>query len=75
MAASDAPTVLGFVPDWFHHDISDLAFAVLDPTRTRIAVLAATDTDAHRDAPGQREDVLVPSSPLPSEWAESLPAL
>ncbi|MEQ6026661.1 DUF6183 family protein [Streptomyces salinarius] len=38
--------------DWFHHDTADLAFAVLDPTRTRIAVLAATDTDAHRDALG-----------------------
>lgn len=38
--------------DWFHHDTSDLAFAVLDPTRTRIAVLAATDTDVHRDALG-----------------------
>ncbi|MCX5557984.1 DUF6183 family protein [Streptomyces sp. NBC_00038] len=29
--------------DWFHHDTSDVAFAVLDPTRTRVAVLAATD--------------------------------
>ncbi|OMI86059.1 hypothetical protein BSZ07_29465 [Streptomyces sp. M1013] len=38
--------------DWFHHDTSDLAFAVLDPTRTRVAVLAATDTDVHRDIPG-----------------------
>jgi hypothetical protein len=38
--------------DWFHHDTSDLAFAVLDPTRTRVAVLAATDTDIHRDALG-----------------------
>ncbi|MFB6787924.1 DUF6183 family protein [Streptomyces olivaceus] len=38
--------------DWFHHDTSDLAFAVLDPTRTRVAVLAATDTDVHRDALG-----------------------
>ncbi|MGC0385694.1 DUF6183 family protein [Streptomyces sp. SAI-129] len=38
--------------DWFHHDTSDLAFAVLDPTRTRGAVLAATDTDVHRDALG-----------------------
>ncbi|MET7814699.1 DUF6183 family protein [Streptomyces sp. NPDC005395] len=38
--------------DWFHHDTADLAFAVLDPTRTRIAVLAATDTDTHRDALG-----------------------
>ncbi|MFI9376419.1 DUF6183 family protein [Streptomyces parvulus] len=37
--------------DWFHHDTSDLAFAVLDPTRTRVAVLAATDTDVHRDRP------------------------
>ncbi|GAA2897203.1 MULTISPECIES: DUF6183 family protein [Streptomyces] len=35
--------------DWFHHDTSDAAFAVLDPTRTRVAVLAATDTDADRD--------------------------
>ncbi|MFD5968301.1 DUF6183 family protein [Streptomyces sp. NPDC060311] len=41
--------------DWFHHDTADLAFAVLDPTRTRVVVLAATDTDAHRDALGQRE--------------------
>lgn len=32
--------------DWFHHDTADLAFAVLDPSRTRVAVLAATDTDA-----------------------------
>ncbi|MFI5857646.1 DUF6183 family protein [Streptomyces parvulus] len=38
--------------DWFHHDTSDLAFAVLDPTWTRVAVLAATDTDVHRDALG-----------------------
>ncbi|MGV9390137.1 DUF6183 family protein [Streptomyces olivaceus] len=38
--------------DWFHHDTSDPAFAVLDPTRTRVAVLAATDTDVHRDALG-----------------------
>ncbi|MFF9044776.1 DUF6183 family protein [Streptomyces parvulus] len=38
--------------DWFHHDTSDVAFAVLDPTRTRVAVLAATDTDVHRDALG-----------------------
>ncbi|MFC8069493.1 DUF6183 family protein [Streptomyces sp. NPDC057293] len=38
--------------DWFHHDTSDLAFAVLDPTRTRVAVLAATDTDVDRDALG-----------------------
>ncbi|MGW3973680.1 DUF6183 family protein [Streptomyces ardesiacus] len=38
--------------DWFHHDTSDLAFAVLDPTRTRVVVLAATDTDVHRDALG-----------------------
>ncbi|WP_212747281.1 DUF6183 family protein [Streptomyces montanus] len=38
--------------DWFHHDTSDAAFAVLDPTRTRVAVLAATDTDAdtHTDS-------------------------
>ncbi|MCO4695048.1 hypothetical protein LRR80_01096 [Streptomyces sp. RO-S4] len=35
---------------WFHHDAADVAFAVLDPTRTRVAVLAATDTD--QDAPG-----------------------
>ncbi|MDQ1029731.1 hypothetical protein QF035_007313 [Streptomyces umbrinus] len=32
--------------DWFHHDTADVAFAVLDPSRTRVAVLAATDTDA-----------------------------
>lgn len=32
--------------DWFHHDTADVAFAVLDPRRTRVAVLAATDTDA-----------------------------
>ncbi|MFD7687447.1 DUF6183 family protein [Streptomyces sp. NPDC059781] len=31
--------------DWFHHDTADVAFAVLDPTRRRVAVLAATDTD------------------------------
>ncbi|MEW1996805.1 DUF6183 family protein [Streptomyces coelicoflavus] len=31
--------------DWFHHDTSDVAFAVLDPNRTRVTVLAATDTD------------------------------
>lgn len=31
--------------DWFHHDTTDEAFAVLDPTRTRVTVLAATDTD------------------------------
>ncbi|MEU6080085.1 DUF6183 family protein [Streptomyces sp. NPDC047108] len=31
--------------DWFHHDTSDLAFAVLDPSRSRAAVLAATDTE------------------------------
>ncbi|MGY1501344.1 DUF6183 family protein [Streptomyces sp. QTS52] len=31
--------------DWFHHDTADVAFAVLDPRRTRVAVLAATDTD------------------------------
>jgi hypothetical protein len=35
--------------DWFHHDTADVAFAVLDPTRTRVAVLAATDTDADAD--------------------------
>lgn len=33
-------------PEWFHHDTADVAFAVLDPGRTRIALLAATDTDA-----------------------------
>lgn len=33
--------------DWFHHDTADVAFAVLDPSGTRIAVLAATDTDAY----------------------------
>ncbi|MFE2535417.1 DUF6183 family protein [Streptomyces sp. NPDC059371] len=32
--------------DWFHHDTADEGFAVLDPTRTRVTVLAATDTDA-----------------------------
>jgi hypothetical protein len=37
--------------DWFHHDTSDVAFAVLDPTRTRVAVLAATDTDVDCDVP------------------------
>ncbi|MCX4569762.1 DUF6183 family protein [Streptomyces viridodiastaticus] len=30
---------------WFHHDTADLGLAVLDPSRTRVAVLAATDTD------------------------------
>ncbi|WP_225859392.1 DUF6183 family protein [Streptomyces albicerus] len=35
--------------DWFHHDTADVAFAVLDPGRTRVAVLAATDTDADAD--------------------------
>ncbi|MFE6163037.1 DUF6183 family protein [Streptomyces sp. NPDC056486] len=30
---------------WFHHDTADVGFAVLDPSRTRVAVLAATDTD------------------------------
>ncbi|MGW1532435.1 DUF6183 family protein [Streptomyces aureus] len=30
--------------DWFHHDTADEAFAVLDPGRGRVAVLAATDT-------------------------------
>ncbi|WP_437068208.1 DUF6183 family protein [Streptomyces sp. enrichment culture] len=30
---------------WFHHDIADLGLAVLDASRTRVAVLAATDTD------------------------------
>ncbi|MEU1320429.1 DUF6183 family protein [Streptomyces tibetensis] len=38
--------------DWFHHDTSDLAFAVLDPDRTRVAVLAASDTDVDRDGLG-----------------------
>ncbi|MEH0422775.1 DUF6183 family protein [Streptomyces sp. B21-083] len=38
--------------DWFHHDTSDVAFAVLDPTRTQVTVLAATDTDADIDADG-----------------------
>jgi hypothetical protein len=42
---------MGFT-DWFHHDTSDVAFAVLDPSRTRVAVLAATDTDADRDVCG-----------------------
>lgn len=31
--------------DFFFGDLSDLAFAVLDPTRTRVALIAATDTD------------------------------
>ncbi|MEU7036323.1 DUF6183 family protein [Streptomyces sp. NPDC046237] len=31
--------------DFFFGDLSDTAFAVLDPTRTRVAVIAATDTD------------------------------
>ncbi|MGA5316374.1 DUF6183 family protein [Streptomyces pseudogriseolus] len=30
---------------WFHHDTADLGLAVLDSSRTRVAVLAATDTD------------------------------
>ncbi|MDH6574610.1 DUF6183 family protein [Kitasatospora sp. MAP5-34] len=30
---------------WFHREVTDLGFAVLDPGRTRIALLAATDTD------------------------------
>ncbi|MFF9804941.1 DUF6183 family protein [Streptomyces coeruleorubidus] len=38
--------------DWFHHDPSDAAFAVLDPSRTRVTVLAATDTDVDRDVLG-----------------------
>lgn len=38
--------------DWFHHDTSDVAFAVLDPTRTRVTVLAATDTDVDCDVLG-----------------------
>ncbi|MFJ4644086.1 DUF6183 family protein [Streptomyces bobili] len=32
--------------DGFHHDTADVAFAVLDPSGTRVAVLAATDTDS-----------------------------
>ncbi|MET8450679.1 DUF6183 family protein [Streptomyces sp. NPDC005209] len=36
---------MAFTP-WFHHDTADLAFAVLDPSGTRVAVLTATDTDA-----------------------------
>ncbi|MEV8535424.1 DUF6183 family protein [Streptomyces sp. NPDC051211] len=41
---------LRFVPppahgDWFCGDFTDIGFAVLDPGRTRIAVLALTDTD------------------------------
>ncbi|MFJ6571197.1 DUF6183 family protein [Streptomyces sp. NPDC091292] len=35
--------------DWFHRDTADVAFAVLDPGRTRVAVLAATDTDIDAD--------------------------
>ncbi|WP_328772055.1 DUF6183 family protein [Streptomyces sp. NBC_00286] len=35
--------------DWFHHDTADVAFAVLDPSRMRVAVLAATDTDVDAD--------------------------
>ncbi|MEW2114696.1 DUF6183 family protein [Streptomyces sp. NPDC005474] len=31
--------------EWFHHDAADVAFAVLDPSGSRVAVLAATDTD------------------------------
>ncbi|MFG2640221.1 DUF6183 family protein [Streptomyces sp. NPDC048370] len=31
--------------DFFFGDLSDLAFAVLDPTRTRVGVIAASDTD------------------------------
>ncbi|MGK5691409.1 DUF6183 family protein [Streptomyces sp. URMC 128] len=38
--------------DWFHHDTSDVAFAVLDPAGTRVAVLAATDTDVDRHGLG-----------------------
>ncbi|MEU3888519.1 DUF6183 family protein [Streptomyces sp. NPDC029041] len=34
--------------DWFHHDTSDVAFAVLVADRTRVAVPAATDTEADR---------------------------
>ncbi|MFD3732597.1 DUF6183 family protein [Streptomyces sp. NPDC058632] len=35
--------------DWFRHDTSDAVFAVLDPTRARVVVLAATDTDADHE--------------------------
>lgn len=38
--------------DWFYHDTSDVAFAVLDPDRTRVAVLAATDTETDHDLLG-----------------------
>ncbi|MDT9689031.1 DUF6183 family protein [Streptomyces sp. P9(2023)] len=31
--------------DFFFGDLSDMAFAVLDPTRTRVAIIAASDTD------------------------------
>ncbi|MEV6881097.1 MULTISPECIES: DUF6183 family protein [unclassified Streptomyces] len=40
--------------DWFHQDASDLVFAVLDPARTRVAVLAATDIRVHPYAIGWR---------------------
>jgi hypothetical protein len=36
---------MAFTP-WFHHDTADLAFAVLDPSGTRVAVLLAADTEA-----------------------------
>ncbi|MEU8953027.1 DUF6183 family protein [Streptomyces sp. NPDC048518] len=34
---------MAFTP-WFHHDTADVGLAMLDPSRTRAAVLAATDT-------------------------------
>ncbi|MFK4068396.1 DUF6183 family protein [Streptomyces sp. NPDC029674] len=37
---------------WFHHDTADVGLAVLDPSRTRVAVLAATDTDESDDMLG-----------------------
>jgi hypothetical protein len=37
---------------WFHHDTADVAFAVLDPTRTQVTVLSTTDTDVDRDVLG-----------------------
>ncbi|MFI9170137.1 DUF6183 family protein [Streptomyces lincolnensis] len=30
---------------WFHGDLTDAGFACLDPTRTRVAVIAVTETD------------------------------